>query len=105
MPTTTIPERYKDKIHGVLSCYDRLILTGTLPGLCYADGMTAYLKANNIRIFDYARFAEPLRDTIRARAEEIAAENGLTIEFIRKVKAFRKEQRIKQIGSSGILVG
>jgi len=24
----------------VLSCYDRIIVTGTLPGVCYAKGMT-----------------------------------------------------------------
>jgi len=96
MHKKTIPERYSDKIHGVLHCFDRLILTGTLPGLCYAEGMTAYLRAKNIRIFDYPRFAEPLRDRIRANAEQIETEHGLTIEFIRK-NNFRKEERIKRI--------
>ncbi|GFP34039.1 hypothetical protein HKBW3S42_02379, partial [Candidatus Hakubella thermalkaliphila] len=31
-----ITERYKDPIHGVLSCYDRVVLRGTLPGWNYA---------------------------------------------------------------------
>jgi len=35
-------ERYKDRLHGVLSCYDRMVVTGTLPGACYAQGMTAF---------------------------------------------------------------
>ena len=35
-----ITERYADQIAGVLSCFDRVIVTGTLPTLCYADGMT-----------------------------------------------------------------
>jgi hypothetical protein len=96
MSSTTIPERYSEKIHGVLHCFDRLILTGTIPGLCYAQGMTGYLKAQGIRIFDYAKFAEPLRETIRTNAERIAAEEGVAIEFVRK-NAFRKERRIKQI--------
>jgi hypothetical protein len=52
----------------VLSCYDRIIVTGTLPGACYAKGMTGFLSARQIRIFDYARFAEPLRDRVRDRA-------------------------------------
>ena len=34
----------------MLSCYDRLAITGTLPVVCYAAGMTGYLKANGIRI-------------------------------------------------------
>jgi hypothetical protein len=49
----SLTERYDDRIAGVLSCYDRVVITGTLPGICYAKGMTRYLHANGIRIFDY----------------------------------------------------
>ncbi len=65
-----LTERYADRLVGVLSCYDRIVITGTLPGACYAGGMTSFLYARGIRIFDYARFAGPLRDRIRARAQE-----------------------------------
>ena len=37
-----LTERYRERLAGVLSCYDRIIVTGTLPGACYADGMTCY---------------------------------------------------------------
>jgi len=89
-------ERHSDQIAGVISCYDRVVLQGTLPGICYARGMTTWLKINKIRIFDYAKFAEPLRDEIRANAERIANENGLKIDFVRSAKT-RKEKRIKKI--------
>jgi len=70
---------------------------GTLwPKLCYAKGMTHYLYAHDIRIFDYARFAEPRMDEIRAKAQAVAAGQGLEIEYIRK-KDFRKEDRIQAI--------
>ncbi len=49
----SLMDRYDDRISGVLSCYDRMVTTGTLPGVCYVDGMTRYLYANGIRIFDY----------------------------------------------------
>ena len=52
-----VTERYRERLAGVLSCYDRIIVTGTLPGACYAQGMTAFLSARQIRIFDYPRFA------------------------------------------------
>lgn len=96
MATKILSEKYADRIAGVLSCYDRVIITGTLPQFCYAEGMTSYLNAQHIRIFDYPRFAEPLRNLIREQAEALAKENGLVIEFIRK-NNFRKEERIKQI--------
>jgi hypothetical protein len=77
-------ERYQDDIRGVISCFDRLIIHGSLPGFCYAAGMTSYLYRQGIRIFDYARFAEPLRDQIRENAQRIARENNLEIEYARK---------------------
>ena len=65
---TGLIERYADCLNGVLSCYDCILVTGTMPGACYAQGMTSFLYAKRIRIFDYPRFAEPLRDKIRAQA-------------------------------------
>jgi len=41
-------ERYENQIAGTLSCFDRIIITGTIPGICYADGMTSYLNANKM---------------------------------------------------------
>jgi hypothetical protein len=90
-------ERHADKISGHVSCYDRIIITGTIPGICYAGGMTTYMYVNNIRIFDYSKWAEPLKREIRENAERIASEHGLEIEFIRKYKTFRKENRIAEI--------
>jgi hypothetical protein len=93
---STLTERYAGKIRGVLSCFDRVVITGTLPDICYADAMSSHLRSKGIRIFDYTQFVEPLRDEIRVRAEALAQKNGLEIEFIRK-KDFRKEERIKKI--------
>ena len=92
-----LTERYSDKITGVISCYDRIVITGTIPRLCYAQGMTDYLNIHQIRIFDYTQFAEPLREEIRSNAERLAQENGMEIEFIRSKGSFRKEDRIKAI--------
>jgi hypothetical protein len=90
-------ERHAEKIRGVLSCVDRVVITGTLPDLCHAGAMATYLGARGIRLFDYPRWAEPFRDELRTQAERLAQEAGLTIEFIRRVKDFRKEERIKRL--------
>lgn len=91
-----LSERYANDLDGVLSCYDRIVITGSLQPLCYAQGMTRYLYQQGIRIFDYPGFAEPLRERIRANAEALAEANGLEIEFLRK-QDFRKENRVQQI--------
>jgi len=97
MGVELLTERYKDRIAGVLSCYDRIIVQGTVPGWCYASGMTDYFYKHQIRIFDYPKWAEPLRDKLRANMEQVAADNGLEIEFVRSKKSFRKEDRVKEI--------
>jgi hypothetical protein len=47
-----ITERYKNQIRDVISCYDRVRLRGSLPGWHYAQSMTSFLYANQIRIFE-----------------------------------------------------
>ena len=91
-----LSERYSNELDGVLSCYDRIVITGSLYPFCYAQGMTSYLYRQGIRIFDYAKFAEPLRERVRENAEALAQANGIKIEFVRK-KNFRKETRVQQI--------
>jgi hypothetical protein len=39
----SLTDRYDDRIAGILSCYDRLLITGTVPVICYAEGMTRFL--------------------------------------------------------------
>jgi hypothetical protein len=91
-----LTERYRERLYGVLSCFDRIVITGTLPGICYAAGMTSFLYAKGIRIFDYARFAEPLRERIRERAQQLADEQGARIEFIGRAH-IRKEDVVAKV--------
>ncbi|MDR4498983.1 MAG: hypothetical protein MRK02_13855 [Candidatus Scalindua sp.] len=89
-------EAHKEHIRGVLSCYGRIVIQGTLPSFCFAEGMTSFQKAQIIRIFDYSQFVQPLRDGIIENAQHIAQKNNLDIEYTRK-KNFRKEDRIQEI--------
>lgn len=92
----SLTERYDDRIAGVLSCYDRVVITGTLPTVCYAKGMTGFLHARKIRIFDFPEFAATLRDRVRERAASVAAEAGITIEHIAK-SHIRKEDVVAKV--------
>ena len=94
---TLITERYAADIEGVLTCYDRMIIQGYVAPWSHPEGMTSYLNANHIKIFDYQKFCEPLTQKVRSVAEEIAKANDIEIEFIRKLKAFRKDERIQEI--------
>ncbi len=91
-----LTQRYSEKISGVIGCYDRIVITGTLPVLSNSNHLTAYMYQNNVRIFDYAKFAEPFRDTLKANAEKLAQDAGLSIEFIRKGNV-RKEALVETV--------
>jgi hypothetical protein len=92
----SLTERYGDRIAGVLSCYDRMVITGTLPMICYAEGMTRFLLARGVRIFDYPQFTQTLRDRVRDCAAALASEAGLTIEHIAK-SHIRKEEVVARV--------
>jgi hypothetical protein len=65
--TDSITVRYADSICGSLSCFDRLILQGTL-----TSGRTSrrhdppFLYQKQIRIFDFPGFSKPITGKIRA---------------------------------------
>jgi hypothetical protein len=92
----SLTARYDERIAGVLSCYDRMVITGTLPGVCYAEGMTRFLRICGIRIFDYPQFAVTLRDRVRERAASLAAGAGIAIEHIGKAH-IRKEDVVARV--------
>jgi hypothetical protein len=91
-----LEQRHASRIQGRLSCFDRVVIMGTLPAICHSQALERTLWSQEIRFFDYPRWAEPLRDEVRLNAERITEESGLTIEFIRK-RNFRKEERVKEL--------
>jgi hypothetical protein len=94
--TQALTERYSEHLAGVLSCYDRILITGTLPNVCFAGGMTSFLYQKKIPIFGYANFAMALRERVREQAHAIAAKAGIAIEHIAK-RHIRKEEVVAKI--------
>ena len=91
-----LTSQYKDKIDFELHCYDRLLFSGSMPEISYAQGMTGYLHKHHIKIFDYAKFAEGYKEQIRENAGRLAEENGIEIEFVRKSHV-RKEDIVSKV--------
>ena len=46
-------ERYCDRIRAVLSCFDRVVIQGTMLSICHANAMASMLDSRGIRLFDY----------------------------------------------------
>ena len=88
---------YKAHITGTIGCYDRIIVRGTPGSLGYAEGMTAFFNTKHYKIFDFAHIFTPITKGIKANIERLADESGVNIEYVRKVGAFRKEDKIEAI--------
>jgi hypothetical protein len=90
-----VQRRFPGVIVGVLSCYDRLLLQGTIPGICFAGGMEKFLRTRGIQLKDYAQWASPLAESIKSNAEALARKAGIEIQYLRK--KVRKEDLVQQI--------
>ena len=90
-------ERYDNRISGVLGCFDRVVVTGTLTEIAFPDAMAARLHREGIRCFDIGKFAEPIRQRIRENALKVAAEEGIEIEYLSKSKGVRKEDLVDKV--------
>ena len=93
---TAFFNRHSDTIKGFFSCIDRLIIQGTLPEICYPGAITNFFYMHGIKIFDFKKWAAPMRDAINENAKRIAQKNNIDIEFVRK-KDSRKDKRVKEI--------
>ena len=57
-----LTDKYANKIYGIITCYNRIIIQGYIPNWSHAEAMTTYMKFNGIRIFDYPSFSQPLTE-------------------------------------------
>jgi len=62
--------RYQDKITGMLSGFDRLVLRGTLRSIAHREGMQRYLWANDVLLKDFGarRAGQPASRTAQTVA-------------------------------------
>ena len=90
-PNTGLLKRYAQEIEGVLGCFDRLVVTGTLTEIAHREAMDALLYREGFRAFDIGLFAEPLRQRTRDNAVQLARGAGVEIEYLSRSKGVRKE--------------
>ncbi len=65
--------RYADKIIGVLSGFDRLVLRGTLRQLAYPEGLDRFLRYQHVLLKHFGSWAERLTEQVRTASEQVAS--------------------------------
>lgn len=89
--------RYADKIVGMLGCYDRVVLSGTLTAISHPEALARLLGREHVRCFDLEQWVGPLREQLHRDAERMAAEHGLKIQHLRRSRQQRKEDIVAEI--------
>ena len=67
-----IIELFDDKINGVLSTFDRIIIRGHLQALYNHGNRMFYLYEENVLLKDFSKYAQEITDKIKLNASELA---------------------------------
>ena len=60
--------KYREKLQGVISGFDRLVFRGTLRAISYAAGMNAYLCRKQVWLGDFAEHVEAVSERLKERS-------------------------------------
>jgi len=88
--------RHREKVIGVLSGLDRILVRGTLRHLAYTAGMMSFLNYRRILLKHFAPWAEGISERIRADSAQIAQAAGRPVEYLASSQV-RKETRVQEI--------
>jgi hypothetical protein len=67
--------KHADKVHGVLSCFDRVILRGYLP-LSYPKGMSGFLYQQGVLLKDFKDYAPQIAERIKGHVKGLVEAAG-----------------------------
>jgi len=97
--------KFKDKLLGVISGFDRLILRGVLRRLAYSKGMEEYLWQNEVLFKDYARHVKKVSERIRTAAVAEFKEQGLPVLYLPSPKTDKDKLAQEIVTKRGIQEG
>jgi hypothetical protein len=67
--------QYNELIHGMLSCFDRILFKGYLP-LSWGDSMEGFLAQQGLRIKDFGKFVQKQSRRLAEHAQRLATNSG-----------------------------
>ena len=87
-------DKYEDRIHGVLSCFDRMLFRGNLP-IMSGWSMAQLLQAHEIDCASVKPFMLSNAERVKAHAIALARERGRPFEYLSA--KMRKEDAVSKI--------
>jgi len=90
--------KFGDRILGVLSGFDRLVLRGTLRAIVYARGMEAYLDQNHVLLKNFAQHVSEVSRRLKQASLAGAEKTGRTVKYLAS-SAVDKEKTARAIAA------
>ena len=84
-------KRYEDRIIGIISGFDRILIRGTLRSISYSKGMDKFLGSHQVLYTKYGEFVEMQSEELKKHAKEIAANAGRTYQYLASPKQSKEE--------------
>ncbi|HGJ65946.1 TPA: hypothetical protein ENS27_11235 [bacterium] len=85
-----IIEKFKDKINGVLSAFDRMIIKGHILQFFGDSGRRYFLSQENVLLKDFGDYAEKITKTIKASIEETTEKTGRPLIYLNSSKTSKE---------------
>lgn len=82
---------YSDKINGVLSSFDRIIINGYLLNLQNSRQFLYYLIQNNVQLVDFASFAQKKTKALCDHIEQFTLDNNAELHYMYSSKTSKSE--------------
>lgn len=87
----SIIEQNKEKINGVLSTFDRMIINGYILQLQRPEKFLFYLIQNNIKLKEFDKFAETQTNSLSNNIDEYIKNNNVELQYLNSGKENKDE--------------
>src|SRR5260370_41830690 len=98
MSTSRFIQRFGDRITGVLSGFDRLVLRGSLLAIFSVQGMKRLLWLKHVWLKDFGRWAQPMTEQLKKASCRLAREKKRPLVYLGAATT-DKEERAHQNGA------
>lgn len=85
-----IINRFKEKINGVLSGFDRMIIKGHIMQLFSDSGKRYFLSQENVLLKDFGDYAEKVTKSLKENVEKILEEAGRPLIYLNSSKTSKE---------------
>ena len=105
MSTSRFIQRFGDKITGVLSGYDRLVLRGSLLAIVFPEGMKRVLRLKDILLKDFGPWAQRMTEELKKACCQTARDQNRPIVYLKSASADKEDIARKIARTDGIRTG